>query len=261
MARLPVVGSDEGEWGELLNEYLRVSLNADGTLKTSAVNLSGGQGPAGLAGSKIYTGTAAPSVLHNDGDIYINTTTGQYFQQTAGAWGSAIGNLTGPTGADGSVTNDAASYYTDNYIAWGGGQSIGNGTTALSFATQNMVLGSNITINGSTISISANGTYLFSVSGIIQEYTYEDTFMNMSYTVGIREQIVGQSWTNVQPYPLLDHTAQFKTDGGVIVAETMSISQMVKVTNAPVNFNILLNLNNNGSSWLANQNINVIQLD
>jgi hypothetical protein len=57
MARLPVPGSDNDDWGTVLNDYLRVSLNADGTLKTSAVNASGGQGPAGLAGSKIYTGT------------------------------------------------------------------------------------------------------------------------------------------------------------------------------------------------------------
>ncbi len=31
MARLPTVGGDDGNWGELLNEYLEVEHNADGT--------------------------------------------------------------------------------------------------------------------------------------------------------------------------------------------------------------------------------------
>lgn len=38
MARLPQPGSDDGTWGDILNEYLSVSLNADGTVKSSAVS-------------------------------------------------------------------------------------------------------------------------------------------------------------------------------------------------------------------------------
>lgn len=37
MARLPQPGSDENVWGDLLNEFLSVTLNGDGTLKASAV--------------------------------------------------------------------------------------------------------------------------------------------------------------------------------------------------------------------------------
>ena len=33
MTRLPTVGGDNNDWGNVLNEYLAVSLNADGTLK------------------------------------------------------------------------------------------------------------------------------------------------------------------------------------------------------------------------------------
>ena len=33
MARLPVVGSDGGQWGNILNEFLQVSHRADGSLK------------------------------------------------------------------------------------------------------------------------------------------------------------------------------------------------------------------------------------
>lgn len=35
MARLPVPGQDSGTWGDLLNEFLRVEYNEDGTLKSS----------------------------------------------------------------------------------------------------------------------------------------------------------------------------------------------------------------------------------
>lgn len=38
MARLPVPGNDQGTWGDVLNDFLDVSHNADGTLKNSIVD-------------------------------------------------------------------------------------------------------------------------------------------------------------------------------------------------------------------------------
>ncbi len=38
MARLPTVGGDNGSWGTVLNEFLSVGLNSDGTLKTGSYN-------------------------------------------------------------------------------------------------------------------------------------------------------------------------------------------------------------------------------
>jgi hypothetical protein len=37
MSRLPVPGSDDGTWGSILNDYLSVSLDTDGTVKASAI--------------------------------------------------------------------------------------------------------------------------------------------------------------------------------------------------------------------------------
>ena len=37
MSRLPIPGSDDNTWGEVLNDFLSVSLNSDGTLKSDAV--------------------------------------------------------------------------------------------------------------------------------------------------------------------------------------------------------------------------------
>jgi len=42
-ARLPVVGGDAGQWGTILNTFLSVSLNSNGTLITSAVSTAGAE--------------------------------------------------------------------------------------------------------------------------------------------------------------------------------------------------------------------------
>ena len=37
MARLPIPGSDDGTWGDVLNDYLSAAHNTDGTLKDNIV--------------------------------------------------------------------------------------------------------------------------------------------------------------------------------------------------------------------------------
>jgi hypothetical protein len=37
MPRLPLVGQDNDTWGTVLNEYLSVSLDTDGTIKSTAL--------------------------------------------------------------------------------------------------------------------------------------------------------------------------------------------------------------------------------
>lgn len=57
MARLPIPGEDSNTWGDILNDYLRVSHNADGTIKQSALT----QGPAGAVGPPGPQGPAGPA--------------------------------------------------------------------------------------------------------------------------------------------------------------------------------------------------------
>ena len=38
MSRLPIVNSDDGTWGTILNDYLSVSINSDGTLNPVATS-------------------------------------------------------------------------------------------------------------------------------------------------------------------------------------------------------------------------------
>lgn len=58
MTRLPNVGGDVGNWGTLLNEYLSVSHNLDGTLKNQVVNVKD-FGAKGDYGTKNTDDTAA----------------------------------------------------------------------------------------------------------------------------------------------------------------------------------------------------------
>jgi hypothetical protein len=86
--RLPIPGSDDGTWGNILNGFLEVSHNADGTLVTSAVATAL---PSPIATTNLGTGTAtSTNYLRGDGTWAIPSA-------TAGATGPI-----GPTGATGS---------------------------------------------------------------------------------------------------------------------------------------------------------------
>lgn len=65
MARLPTPGSDSGSWGEILNEYLTVEHNADGTLKstgTLASKLTASDAPELVYSMLVSSLTAGPHV-------------------------------------------------------------------------------------------------------------------------------------------------------------------------------------------------------
>lgn len=58
MPRLPVPGQDNNTWGDILNEFLSVAHNPDGTLKAGQVAVPGPQGPAGPTGPQGPQGPA-----------------------------------------------------------------------------------------------------------------------------------------------------------------------------------------------------------
>lgn len=54
MPRLPQPGSDNGVWGDILNDYLSQTLNSDGSLKNDSV------GAAQLQDSSVTDAKVAP---------------------------------------------------------------------------------------------------------------------------------------------------------------------------------------------------------
>lgn len=96
MARLPIPGSDVGVWGNVLNDFLSVELNADGTLKAS--------GTISTKADKTTT-VSAGTGLTGGGDLSANRTISANFGTTAGT--IAQGNDSRITGAIQSTVVDA----------------------------------------------------------------------------------------------------------------------------------------------------------
>jgi hypothetical protein len=90
MTQLPTPGQDNGTWGNILNDFLQVSHNSDGTLLTSAVITAGALTTATkLAGLADTSATAVAS----DGQVLTyNGTTNQWISATISS--STIGDAT-----------------------------------------------------------------------------------------------------------------------------------------------------------------------
>lgn len=113
MPRLPIPGSDGGTWGDILNEYLSVSHNADGSIKSGAIppatpGATGATGPIGATGAQGIQG--ATGATGSPGNTGADGTTGATGVQ--GATGTQ-----GATGATGdSGTSRVWFYDSSDYI-------------------------------------------------------------------------------------------------------------------------------------------------
>lgn len=81
MSRLPTVGGDNDDWGNVLNDYLAVSHNSDGTLKNAAALV--------CRGFLTQSGSSAPvftSIIDTLGGTWARSSTGTYTLTKAGAF-------------------------------------------------------------------------------------------------------------------------------------------------------------------------------
>ena len=100
MARLPTPGSDDGVWGTVLNDFLTVGHNADGTLKgaelTANKGAANGYAPLG-ASSKVPVAnlplTFGPVTLTDASTIATDASLGNHFRVTLGG-NRTLGNPT-----------------------------------------------------------------------------------------------------------------------------------------------------------------------
>jgi len=119
MSRLPTPGSDDGTWGDILNDFLGVEHNSDGTQKTVDIT-KGGTGATTASGARTNLGVAIGSdVQAHDSDLdavaglsgtglVVRTGTGS--ATTASILGTSNRiNVTNGSGVSGSPTLDIGS--------------------------------------------------------------------------------------------------------------------------------------------------------
>jgi hypothetical protein len=88
MARLPTVGGDSGNWGSVLNEFLQVAINTDGTLKdtgTLATKVNVASAPVQFSAA-----TATTGVTGSDRAYVARTLTGARMRVATAPSGSAL---------------------------------------------------------------------------------------------------------------------------------------------------------------------------
>lgn len=102
MARLPVPGSDDGTWGDVLNDFLQVSLDSGGSLKAGAVNSAALQNNS-VSGAKLQDNSVTNAKLGTGAG-----TDGQVLTRDSGAsggftWTSVAGSPDATTTSKGMV--------------------------------------------------------------------------------------------------------------------------------------------------------------
>jgi hypothetical protein len=95
MARLPQPGSDNGTWGDILNDYLAQALKPDGTIKDNAVTASA-IAPDSISSASIADGTINEALLDTNVQTKLNN---------VGSGGVSDGTITTAKLQDGAVTD------------------------------------------------------------------------------------------------------------------------------------------------------------
>ena len=79
---------------------------------------AGANGSDGRDGATWLTGTGAPDNANgNNGDLYLDTDSGDYYIKADGTWGNSVGNLMGPqgvTGPAGAPGESGNAYFSEN---------------------------------------------------------------------------------------------------------------------------------------------------
>ena len=133
MARLPQIGGDEGDWGDILNDYLGQAHNADGTLKDDSVGSAALQDGA-VTASKITPGTITKSDVGlgsvdntADADKPVSTATQTALNAKVNTTAVGAANGVAPLGADTKIdssylpaTSDLSSTYV-RFLDYGSG--------------------------------------------------------------------------------------------------------------------------------------------
>jgi len=116
--RLPTPGGDDGDWGNILNDFLGVEHNADGTLKNAELTARKGvaNGYAGLNSDGIVPDGELPSYLTTmslAGD-YVGVEMNSQAVSNSGGFAAQWDDITASRGTSASWSSDNPDYVTIN---------------------------------------------------------------------------------------------------------------------------------------------------
>jgi hypothetical protein len=156
-SRLPVPGADDGTWGNVLNDFLSIEHNGDGSLKVrtdgSFNKVSGVSVPANPTAGQVLTATSATaaswtvpsatdaskiplSTVTTKGDLVVGTATATVNRFAAGTNGQVLSadntQATGLRWVSGSAQLQGVAVYVEDYGAIGDGAT--DDTTAIKAA-------------------------------------------------------------------------------------------------------------------------------
>lgn len=216
MSRLPVPGSDTGTWGYILNDFLDVAHNSDGTLKSSAVADSGAEQVVNKGAASGYTplnasskvsiaylptGTTSTTVaIGNDSRITgavqasTATTKGDLLAATAASTITRLG-----VGGDGQVLTADSSQATG--IKWA---ATGASTISVSAKSSSYTL----TNSDDVIKATASGIVLTlhdATTATVKRYTLQNASNgNISFATTSSQTVNGSTTGTIIPNQSLD---------------------------------------------------------
>lgn len=238
MARLPTPGSDDGTWGGVLNDYLSVALDTDGTLKTSAIpdataaakgkvqlggDLAGGTadapkvtglqghpvGPAAPADGQtlVYNSTASqwePATVTGSGTVPDATASTPGIIQLSGDLGGSATSPTVPglTGKEPSITAGTNSQYWRGDKSWQTLDKTAVGLANVDNTSDAAKNSASVTLTNKTIS-GANNTLSSIPEAAVTNLTTDLSGKEPAVTAGTTSQY----WRGDKSWQTLDKTA------------------------------------------------------
>jgi hypothetical protein len=166
--RLPIVGGDSGTWGTVLNGFLGVSHNGDGTLIGSAVSTAGAEMTANKGAASGYAGLSASSVVPT-AQLGSGTASSTTFLRGDNTWAVPVSIALDTTstdiqalgtqaaGATGKAADAGHVHPTTGLALLSGAAFTGNVSTTAALSASKTVTGGVFALtDGTTISVDAS---------------------------------------------------------------------------------------------------------